>query len=115
MKFNFWRGQTVQPFVSVTVLIFAVLILGNFTITEWKLPILILLAFQLLYALKKGALLAGKKLHIMARNSLTVIVPVLIFMQEFDFYTFETNVWIVIISIFALFTGMAFMGGSEKK
>jgi len=113
MKFLIWKGYSIQPFVSLWTLVITILVIGNYT-GEYTLPLLIFLAFQLLYMLKKGAFLAGRKLHVMARNSLTVIILVILLLEQLKLFAFPKDWWLAVLSILGILVGFAIMGGKER-
>jgi hypothetical protein len=114
MGFRWWKGQTVQPSISSLTLIAVLLVLGGF-IEKYNMVLLVLLGFQLIYLLNKGALLAGKKITVVARNTLNVIIPLMLFAQELNFFQIDDNIWMVTLIAFAALIGLAFNKGTGEK
>lgn len=90
MRLKIWKGEHMDAKYLVPTLIISILILNNFA-TEYKLPLLIFLAFQIIYMLKKGVIWGGRTILLKTRSTLAFFVPSMILIQEFGFYTFETR------------------------
>lgn len=114
MRFLMWRGRPQPPAYFITTLIMSIIILGGYA-GEYKIPLLLFLTFQLLFYLMKGAFLSGKNIRVKAMNSLGVVLPVMVLIQELGIYAFEMNWWLIILSVFGVLTGMAIMEGKEVK
>ena len=109
----------IKPVFSSFILIFSILyvflralsssgILEPSLIFKLTVPIYTIVAFQFLYTIKRKAFLGGKGVVDVIRNTLSFLIPLLIFIEYFliQYSVFiPINSWVALLTLFAVTIG----------
>lgn len=109
------KGRGVKAWTSWFVVLFIIHLLGYISLEQdFKYISMFALAALIYYSVKKcAAIWGGHGLSEKIRNTLTVFLPALAIIQEFNIITIESFYWAIGLGALILFTFIKMMEGHE--